>query len=159
MCTCLATIPQTSDSTIISLVEKETVPGMMFTNLGSNWIWLACSMPSVILGKNLVKLVNVVDYWTTCNSLSRLSQMLLIKRKLHIIFMDFEWLWVTATAIQVPHLEIRPLQVLYLLKHHHITYVSTDSTIVQPFHCLQICITCVHRPPWSTSRQKVKEIP
>jgi hypothetical protein len=37
--------------------------------------------------------------------------------------------------------------------------VSTDSTIVQPFHCLQIYVTCVHRPPWSTSRQKVKEIP
>jgi hypothetical protein len=151
MCTCLATIPQTSYNTIISLVEKETVPGMMslimFTNLGSNWIWLACSMPSVILGENLVKLVNVVDYWTTYNSLSRLSQMLLIKRKLHIIFPDFEWLWVIATAIQVPHLEICPLQVLYLLKHHHITYVSTDSTIVQPFHCLQIYVTCVHRPP------------
>jgi hypothetical protein len=104
-------------------------------------------MPSVILGENLVKLVNVVDYWTTYNSLSRLSQMLLIKRKLHIIFPDFEWLWVIATAIQVPHLEICPLQVLYLLKHHHITYVSTDSTIVQPFHCLQIYVTCVHRPP------------
>jgi hypothetical protein len=74
---------------------------------------MSCGYPDCQL-KLETLLRDLYPIFKRIDSLHHAKSLLLIMRELHIILKHFEWLWVTAGTIQVPHLEVRPFKILNL---------------------------------------------